>query len=318
MSSRATSARVSSRPGRGGQLRDLAGAGREAGGGGRDEAAQPAGGRARVGGAGRLDGEQGVAVARGDEPVDLVPAERRDGADQPCEVAGRERPERELGVDRAACGERVLELVGGRARGGAAAGQDEQDGQAGDPPRDVRGELERGAVGEVDVVEQRDERPGGGGPGQHLGDPLEQARALEVGRAGGRAGGAAEPLRGDGREPRDVLRPDGAGRRALGRGEPAREVADELRPEAEGRRAAARARRTATVRAPRAAATASSSSANRVLPIPPSPVRTTAPPSPASARSRAAASRASSRSRPVKGGARRPRVARARSGRGRM
>ena len=112
-------------PARGrGELGDLAGAAAPAGArGGGDEAAEAGRGRAGVGGAGGLDGEQRVAVARRRR----AGRRRRGRAARRRGRAWRARggasgAELELGEQRAAGGERVVELVGGRARGHARGG----------------------------------------------------------------------------------------------------------------------------------------------------------------------------------------------------
>ena len=78
------------------------------------------------GGAGGLDGEQRVAVARLHDLLDRLGRERRDGADERVERRGAERLERELGAERVAGGERPAQRVGLRAAGLLAAGEDEQ------------------------------------------------------------------------------------------------------------------------------------------------------------------------------------------------
>ena len=184
--------------------------------------------------AGALEGEQGIAVGHRGDAVAPDGVEAGDPRDQSLDLGPGERGEHELGGRDAAGAGRVQQRVDLVAARHGAAGEDEHDGHARDPAREVGRKLEARPVGEVDVVEEQDERAIGRGVLGELDRGLEQPGAREVGRdVGGRGGRAAQAARQRRREPRELLWPGHLGR---GRRELAREARQELGPQPERRR----------------------------------------------------------------------------------
>ena len=138
-----------------------------------------------LGQAGELQQVERVAAAGLVEA--LGPAGRRP-ADQAARVRGRERAEREV-QDGVAADRGPVDRVEQRPVGlpGAIAGRDHDAG----PRRvaqQVRHELERGAVGPVEVVEHEDQRPPRGQALEQLADRPVGTEALRGGRRAVRAG----------------------------------------------------------------------------------------------------------------------------------
>ena len=113
----------------------------------------------------RVEEERVAAAAL----VDRVPARRRDARQERLGVRPRERPERDPPAAAQRAHERFRGLTGPQA---------EHDGERRRAPREVRDQLDRGAVGPVGVVEHEQRLAGVGEPLEQASRRLEQAVAL--------------------------------------------------------------------------------------------------------------------------------------------
>jgi hypothetical protein len=160
---------------------------------------------------------------------------------------------------------------------------------------------QRGRVGPVEVVEDQQQRPLGGGRPEEAGEAVEQPEPGRLRLHRRRCRQLRQALADGGDELGDVGRA-GAHLAAERRRVAALHVgADDLDPRPERGRTLPSQQRPHRTAAPRAAAAAATSSASRVLPMPASPASSTTPPRPPAAASRSVASAASSVPRPTNG-----------------
>ena len=129
-----------------------------------------------------LHREQRVAFGQFDHPFDVGLAQTGRLAGQRRRWRRRQRLQLELARQQPARAERVLQTVGVGAVGQFSTGEHHHHPQPGHPPRGIRGQLEAGRVGAVDVLEHEQHRCLAGGPREQRDDRLEQSGALQVGR----------------------------------------------------------------------------------------------------------------------------------------
>lgn len=165
--------------------RQVEGVGRQVDEAGADECAQSARGHGVAAGdrPGSLDEQQRAPVGGGHHLVHLLRGQRGDLPDEVGAVGRSERGQDELDGQQPLGPQCCLEaLQPGPARQ-RARGEDDQQRLGRHPAQHVGGQVERGVVGEVHVVEQQHQRPGATAPAQQPHDPLVEPGPFEVRRA---------------------------------------------------------------------------------------------------------------------------------------